>query len=170
MRRDDGCAENFVRAFRGQNFRETGIFALNHCTIDVFQRNDEQVVIDIFLFRFLFGQSDMRDFWIDIRAPRHDRIIYLLPQKLEWNKNVSHNYARLRIGPVCKQEWPDYIAYTVNMPLRRLSIIVNAQTRFIDVNPCGFQVHALQVWVTPDSDKERVGKESPFGQPARLSI
>src|SRR5207248_9063900 len=106
--------------FAVKNFRETGIFALNHCTIDVFERNDEQVVIDIFLFRFLFGQSDMRDFWIDIRAPRHDRIIHFLPQKLEWNKNVSHNYARLRIGHVCKQEWPDYIAYTVNMPLRRL--------------------------------------------------
>src|SRR5438034_7355107 len=94
--------------------------ALSRCTIDVFKRNDEQVVIDIFLFRFLFGQSDMRDFWIDIGAPRHDRIIHFLPQKLEWNKNVSHNYARLRIGHVCKQEWPDYIAYTVNMPLRRL--------------------------------------------------
>src|SRR5690242_17465575 len=120
MWRDNGCAENFIRAFRGQNFRETGILALNYCTIDVFQLSDEQVVIDIFLFRFLFAQSDMRDFWIDIRAPRHDRIIHFLPQKLEWNKNVPHNHARLRIGHMCEQEWPDDIAYGVNIRLRGL--------------------------------------------------
>ena len=133
---DDGCAEKFIGAFCGQYLDETGILTLDHRAIEIFQWHDEQIVGDIFLFRLFFAEADAPDLWICVSAPRHDRINYFLPQKLEWNKNVPHDNACLRVGHVCEQEWPDNITCGVNMPLRRLQITVNAQSALIGVNSC----------------------------------
>src|SRR4030095_15434423 len=85
---DHGCAENFIGASCGQYFDETSVFALDHCTVEIFQRNNKQIVFDIFLFRLLFAETDVRDLWISVSAPGHDRIIHFLPQQLEGNADV----------------------------------------------------------------------------------
>ena len=89
VRRNNGCAENFIAAFDGENFRKTGFFALDDCAIDIFERDEEQIAINISLLRLFFAETDMRDFWIDIRAPRHDRVIHFLSEKLEGREKCS---------------------------------------------------------------------------------
>jgi hypothetical protein len=102
VRRDDGRSENFVGAFCRQNFGEPYIFAFHHRTIDIFERHNEQIVIDTFLLRIFFAEANVSNFRICVRAPRHYRIIHFLPQKLNGNENVLHDHTRLRIGDVCE--------------------------------------------------------------------
>jgi hypothetical protein len=89
---------------------------------------------------------------------------------LEGHENVPNDYARLRIGHVCEQEWSNDIARGVNVPLRCLQIVGNGHAPLADINPSGFQIQALQIWASPSGDEERVCEESSFGQLARLSI
>src|SRR4029453_4873130 len=69
---DHGCTENFIGVSCGQHFDETSVFALDPCTIEIFQWNDKQIVVDIFLFCLLFAETDVRDLWISVSAPGHD--------------------------------------------------------------------------------------------------
>ena len=112
----------------------------------------------------------MRDFRVTVGAPWHDRVVHFLSQKLEAHENVPHDHARLRMGHVREQEWPNDIAHGVNVPLRCLQIVGDAHTPLVDVNARRFQIETLQVWASPDGDKQRVCKESPFSHLARLSI
>ena len=84
--------------------------------------------MNIFAFRFLFAETNVRDFRVGVSAPRHDRPIDFLPEKLKWHQDVSNDDARSVVGSVGELETVGNIACGVDVRLRSLEILIHFHT------------------------------------------